>query len=252
MTTGVAMTTEQQPAAAETVFGDRLPLAERLVQHLVTSGVDRGLLGPREVGRVWTRHVLNCAVLTEVLPGTGRVVDVGSGAGLPGLVVALARPDLEVILVEPLERRVTWVREVAQDLGVEVTVHRARAEELAGQVSGQVVTARAVASLDRLLEWCLPLIEPGGQVLAIKGRGARDELSAAASVLDRWGLTGADVVQCGAEVLDVPTTVVRVPVGTHVQAPPGAAPRRRNPRSGADTPGSTGRGVLRMRQNRRR
>lgn len=221
--------TEARPPAAETVFGDRLHLAERLVGHLVTSGVDRGLIGPGEVERIWSRHVLNCAVLAEVLPTAARVVDIGSGAGLPGLVVAIVRPDLDVVLVEPLHRRVVWLDEVARDLEIDVAVRRARAEELAGTLSGQVVTARAVASLDRLLQWGLPLVEPGGQLLAIKGRSATDELKAAEPVLARWGLSGAEVVQCGLGVVDVPTTVVRVPVGPDVRAPAAQARAAQNP-----------------------
>lgn len=220
------MLTEDRPPAAGLVFGDRLGLADRLVGHLVTSGVERGLIGPGEVGRIWTRHVLNCAVLSEMLPVGAGVVDIGSGAGLPGLVLALARPDLDVVLVESLQRRVAWLEEVGDDLGVPVTVRRARAEDLAGDVVGQVVTARAVAPLDRLLQWGLPLVEAGGQLLAIKGRGASDELAAAAPVLTRWGLAGGEVVLCGADVLEVPTTVVRVRVGRDTRPPTPAGSAR--------------------------
>jgi len=206
-------TPEARPVAAGTVFGDRLPLADRLVAHLVTSGVERGLVGPREVPRMWTRHVLNCAVLGELVPPSTRVLDVGSGAGLPGLAVAIARPDLEVVLVEPLERRVLWLREVVADLGLDVTVQRARAEGVAGRFTAGVVTARAVAPLPRLLGWTLPLVAPGGQVLAIKGRTAEAELTASAPVLARWKVTGAEVVACGVGVLEAATTVVRIPGG---------------------------------------
>lgn len=208
------MPVEARPAAAEDLFGDRLELAERLTGHLVSSGVERGLVGPREVERIWTRHVLNCAVLTELLPQGARVVDVGSGAGLPGLVVAVARADLDVVLVEPLQRRVTWLEEVVADLGLGVAVVRARAEEVAGAVTGDVVTARAVAPLGRLLGWGLPLAAPGGQVLAIKGRSARDELEEAGDVLARWGTPPGEVLTCGSGLLEEPTTVVRVWRGT--------------------------------------
>lgn len=204
---------EPCPAAARVVYGDRLPLADRLVAHLVTSGVERGLIGPREVSRIWTRHVLNCAVLSELVGPATRVVDVGSGAGLPGLAVAIARPDLEVVLIEPLERRALWLQEVVADLGLDVVVRRARAEDVADDVRGGVVTARAVAPLPRLLGWALPLVAPGGQVLAIKGRTAAAELASSAGLLVRWGITGAAVVECGAGVLEVATTVVRVPGG---------------------------------------
>lgn len=232
------MTVEPQPPVGEVLFGARIAVAQGLVRHLVTSGVERGLIGPREVERIWTRHVLNCAVLGELIAAGERVVDVGSGAGLPGLVLAALRPDLDVVLVEPLERRVTWLREVAGDLGVDVTVHRARAEDVAGTISGRVVTARAVAPLARLLEWGLPLVEPGGQLLAIKGRSAADELGAAAPVLTRWGV-GGEVVRCGVEVLAVPTTVVavRVPDETKVPATaPHRSPRVRRHRRPGNTP----------------
>ena len=221
------MTTEARPGAATAVFGDRLALADGLVGHLVTSGVERGLVGPREVARMWTRHVLNCAVLAELVPPSARVVDIGSGAGLPGLALAIARPDLDILLVEPLERRVQWLQEVAADLGLPVTVHRERAEGVAGEISGHVVTARAVAPLPRLLGWALPLVEPGGQVLAIKGRTAEAELADSSDLLDRWNITGAEVVSCGAAVLDVPTTVVRIPVGTGARPARAGGGRRR-------------------------
>jgi 16S rRNA (guanine527-N7)-methyltransferase len=162
---------------------------------------------------MWTRHVLNCAVLGELIEPSARVVDVGSGAGLPGLAVAVARPDLTVTLVEPLERRVAWLQQVVADLALDVRVRRARAEDVVGQVSGGVVTARAVAPLPRLLRWALPLVDRGGRVLAIKGRTADAELAASSDVLARWRITGAEVVTCGAGLLDVPTTVVHVPGG---------------------------------------
>lgn len=203
---------EPVPVAARTVFGARLPLAERFVEHLATTAVERGLLGPRELPRLWSRHVLNCAVLEELVPQGAAVVDVGSGAGLPGIALALARPDVRITLVEPLERRVTWLESVVADLDLDVAVRRARAEEVHGQLSAPVVTARAVAPLRRLAGWGLPLVEPGGELLAIKGRSARAELDAARAVLGRLGAAGADVVECGADLLETPTTVVRVRV----------------------------------------
>ncbi len=196
-------------------------MAERFVHHLVTTGVDQGLLGPREVGRIWTRHVLNCAAVAELLPPRAAVVDVGSGAGLPGLVLGIARPDLRVTLVEPMERRCRWLCDVADDLGVVVTVHRGRAEEVAGTVSGDVVTARAVAPLDRLARWCLPLLRGDGELLALKGRTAAAEVQRTRSAVTRLGAETVDIVTCGTGVLAEPTTVVRVRVGR----PP--APRRR-------------------------
>jgi 16S rRNA (guanine527-N7)-methyltransferase len=204
---------EPRPAAAEAVFGDRTWLAERFVVHLATTGVHWGLLGPRELPRLWSRHVLNCAVVEELIPADAHVVDVGSGAGLPGLALAAARPDLRVTLVEPLERRVSWLQMVADDLGLPVAVEHARAEELAGRLTADVVTARAVAPLRRLAGWSMPLVGPGGALLAIKGRTAAEELDETAAALRRLGAAEWDVVRCGAALLDPPTTVVRVRVG---------------------------------------
>ena len=216
---------EPRPPAAAAIFGDGTALADRFVGHLASSGVEWGLLGPRELPRLWSRHVLNCAVVSELLPPGASVVDVGSGAGLPGLALALARPDLTVSLLEPLERRVSWLRMVVDDLGVPVRVHRARAEEIRGRVSASVVTARAVAPLARLAGWALPLLEPDGRLLAIKGRSAADELEEARTALSRLGAVDWDIVRCGAGVLDSPTTVVRVRVGA--SRPAGANRRRR-------------------------
>ncbi len=196
------------------VFGEQVGLARRFAVHLATSGVERGLIGPREVPRLWTRHVLNCAVLGELVPVGATVVDVGSGAGLPGIAVALARPDLQVTLVEPLERRTVWLAEVVDDLGIDVRVVRGRAEDVTGSVRGQVVTARAVAALDKLARWSLPLVEPGGQVLAIKGRSADEELAGARAALRRRGVVEDAVLTCGERWLAVPTTVVRLRVAT--------------------------------------
>ncbi len=212
--------------AVDAVFGDRATLAERYVRHLATSGVERGLIGPRETGRLWTRHVLNCAVLSELLPQNSTVIDVGSGAGLPGIAVAIARPDLRVTLVEPLERRTRWLEEVVDDLGLATRVVRARAEELAGHEQADVVTARAVAALGKLARWCLPLVAPGGDLLALKGRSARDEVDAASAALVRQGAVTIEVVTCGAASLPEPTTVVRVALGPGGYR--GGRPRPRN------------------------
>ncbi len=201
------------PGAVEAVFGARAALARRFAQHLVTSGVERGLIGPRETGRIWTRHVLNCAVLSELVPQDATLIDVGSGAGLPGLAVAISRPDVHVTLVEPLERRTRWLEEVVSDLGLSTRVVRARAEEVAGTERAQVVTARAVAALDKLARWCLPLVAPGGQLLAVKGRTAQAEVAATAPALARAGAVTIEVLTCGAASLVEPTTVVRVALG---------------------------------------
>jgi 16S rRNA (guanine527-N7)-methyltransferase len=180
------------PAVAGELFGDRLPLAVRFAELLAAVGVERGLIGPREVPRLWTRHLLNCAVLTDELPRGAAVLDVGSGAGLPGLVLALRRPELRVTLLEPMQRRVAFLEEAVTMLGVDesVSVVRGRAED--GAVRRRLgpqewVVARAVAPLDRLAGWCLPLLVPDGRLLALKGERAEAEAAAAASAVTRLG-----------------------------------------------------------------
>ena len=219
-------------AAAEKYFGDRLELAERYASALASSGVERGLIGPREVPRLWERHLLNCAAVVELIGSDVRLVDVGSGAGLPGVVVAIARPDLEVTLVEPLLRRVTWLAEVVESLELaNVTVHRSRAEEAARDgLLFDVATARAVASLGQLARWSLPLVRPGGELLALKGAAAASELAEATDVLRAHGGVSWEVVVCGQDLLPEPTTVVRVEKST-------APPQRPSPkqRGGAQT-----------------
>jgi 16S rRNA (guanine527-N7)-methyltransferase len=203
----------EPPAAARAVFGDRLPLALRYVAHLVGTGVERGLIGPREAPRIWERHVLNCAVVAELLPDGARVVDVGSGAGLPGIPLALVRPAVSVVLVEPLARRVDWLREVVEDLGLPVGVERGRAEESdvrARWEGADVVTARAVAPLARLAGWTLPLVRPGGKLLALKGASAEAEVAHDVAAVRRLGGSEPQIVRCGVGVVDPPTTVVVV------------------------------------------
>ena len=197
------------PPAAEQVFGDLLPLAERYVRHLATSGTERGLIGPREGDRLWDRHVLNSAVVAELVPERSTVVDVGSGAGLPGIPMALARPDLAVELVEPLLRRTTWLDEVVDDLGLapRVTVTRGKVAVI-GRRAVDVVTARAVAPLERLLPMCVPLLRPGGLVLALKGEQAEEEVAAVHDRLATWRVASLDVARCGRGVLAEETTVV--------------------------------------------
>jgi 16S rRNA (guanine527-N7)-methyltransferase len=206
------------PAAAAVVFGAALDRAVSYVEMLATDGVVRGLLGPREVPRLWDRHLLNCAVVADLVPPRSRLVDVGSGAGFPGIVLALTRPDLDVVLLEPLARRVAFLEECRARLRLDsVTVQRGRAEEpevIRGLGGADVVTARAVAPLDRLAGWCLPLLRVGGCVLAIKGESAAAELAAARRSLQRAGVTEAKVVEIGSSVVSPATRVVVLNRGT--------------------------------------
>jgi 16S rRNA (guanine527-N7)-methyltransferase len=178
---------------------------------LGSEGVKLGLIGPSEVGRLWSRHILNSAAVAPYLPRSGTFVDVGSGAGLPGIVLAALRPDLRCVLIEPMERRVGWLREVVTQLDLgSVEVVRGRAEELRGQITAEAVTARAVAPLSRLVPWTLPLLVPGGALLAMKGGRAADELREAEAVIRRAG--GGQVEILTAETVQgvEPTTVVRI------------------------------------------
>lgn len=207
--------TPAELAAAEKIFGSRLDLAKRYVEHLATSGTERGLIGPREIPRLWSRHVLNCAVIESQIAHGSHVADVGSGAGLPGLCLAIARPDLELTLIEPLERRVIWLQEVVDDLELgNVTVMRSRAELAVGTVVADVVTARAVSALSNLAGLCIPLLGGKGVVVAIKGRSAGEEIEKAAKVIRRMGGRETSVVTVGADLLEEPTTVVRIVVET--------------------------------------
>lgn len=212
--TGRVTVPAELDAAVGAVFGERRELAERFAGHLVTSGVTRGLIGPREVDRVWERHVLNCGLAATLVPPGAHVVDVGSGAGLPGIAIVIARPDVEVTLVEPLQRRVGWLAEVIAELDLTgVHVVRARAEELVGKVSAQIVTARAVAPLGVLAGWCLPLLRPGGLMLAVKGRTAEEELARSERELRAAGASEWRLERCGEGLVPEPTTVVVVTAG---------------------------------------
>ena len=229
-TTPDATAPPDEPAGAvAALFGGRAELARGFFGHLSTTAVARGLIGPREVPRLWERHLLNCAAVAELVPAGASLVDVGSGAGLPGIAIAIARADVSVTLVEPLQRRVTWLEEVVADLGLEnVTVCRARAEEVRGVLAADVATARAVAALPVLAGWCLPLVRPGGRLLAVKGRTASEELTASIDDLTRLGATGWEIRTCGEAALAEPTTVVCVTAGTGVRR--GGPGRRRGAR----------------------
>jgi 16S rRNA (guanine527-N7)-methyltransferase len=202
------------PPTAATIFGARLATASAYAGLLAGDGVIRGLLGPREVPRLWDRHLLNCAVTAELLAPGATVTDVGSGAGLPGIPLALARPDLRIELLEPLQRRAVFLREVVSTLELDnVQVVRGRAEDVRSVDRVDIVTARAVAPLSRLAGWCLPLLRPGGSLIALKGSQASAELAAAAVDLRRLGAVAWEVVTCGLGLVDPPTTVVRVTLG---------------------------------------
>nr|WP_223290907.1 16S rRNA (guanine(527)-N(7))-methyltransferase RsmG [Streptomyces avicenniae] len=231
------------PETAGRVFGDRLPDAVRYADLLAEVGVRRGLIGPREVPRLWERHLLNCAVLSEVVPEGVTVCDVGSGAGLPGIPLALVRSDLRISLLEPLLRRTTFLQEVVELLGLEdrVTVVRGRAEEVLSTFTPvHVVTARAVAPLDRLAGWGVPLLRPYGEMLALKGDTAEEELKGARAALAKLGAVRSSVLRVGAEVVDPPSTVVRVEVGESPGGVRFATKRARAARRGG-RPGRTGR-----------
>lgn len=196
------------------MFGAALPAAEQYVRMLAGQGVIRGLLGPREVPRLWTRHILNCAAIAELVPRPCTLVDMGSGAGLPGIVLALLLPDVEVILLERMERRAAFLAECVDELSLgNVQVCRATAEELAGKIAADVVTARAVAPLERLAGLAAGLARPGGLILAIKGATADEEVARARPVLRRLGVRDATVVRVGGGKVDRAATVVRLIAG---------------------------------------
>ncbi|MEU5690589.1 16S rRNA (guanine(527)-N(7))-methyltransferase RsmG [Actinosynnema sp. NPDC020468] len=196
------------------VFGDHADKAVAFATMLSEQGVERGLIGPREVDRLWDRHLLNSAVVAELFDEGSRVVDVGSGGGLPGVPLAIVRPDLDLTFLEPMERRVKWLTECVDALGLaNVTVLRGRAEEgpVRKQLDGSdAVTARAVAPLEKLARWCLPLLRPGGRLVALKGESAAEELERDADAVRRAGGSRMSVTTVGGDVLELPTTVVLV------------------------------------------
>jgi 16S rRNA (guanine527-N7)-methyltransferase len=222
------------PEQARDVFGDRYADAVRYAELLAETGVQRGLIGPREVPRLWERHLLNCAVLSEVVPEGVTVCDVGSGAGLPGIPLALVREDLKITLLEPLLRRTNFLTEVVELLGLDhVTVVRGRAEEVLGTLQPvHVVTARAVAPLDRLAGWGIPLLRPYGEMLALKGDTAEEELKSAAAALSKLGAVETSILHVGDGVVDPLSTVVRVEVGESPGGVRFAAKRAKAARTG--------------------
>ncbi|PPF49861.1 16S rRNA (guanine(527)-N(7))-methyltransferase RsmG [Rathayibacter sp. AY1D1] len=210
---GVESTLEAEPAAAAAIAGDRLPLLRRFTEALADQGEERGLIGPLELPRLWTRHVLNSALVAPLLR-PGLVGDVGSGAGLPGLVLAIVRPDVRFVLIEPMERRVVWLQEQVDGLGLEnVSVLRARAEEAELAEPLDQVTARAVSALSKLIPLTAPLLRPGGELVLLKGINAEKEIEAAAKQIRRFRLSPPEVVVLGDGVLSEVTRVVRATVG---------------------------------------
>ena len=223
------------PDVAARVFPSGLSLLARYAALLAGGGVTRGLIGPREVPRLWDRHLINCGLLAPLVPAGATVVDLGSGAGLPGIVLAIARPDLEVTLVEPMARRVAFLQEVRAELALDnVTVLRERAEQWRDAPTFAVVTARALAPLPKLLSWGLPLLTPGGTLLAMKGASAASEVEAAAGELRRWRAS-AEVLT--SSVADSSATVVRVV---------------RDPQAGIGWPSTSARSAGRRRRRRER
>ncbi|GHD76768.1 MULTISPECIES: 16S rRNA (guanine(527)-N(7))-methyltransferase RsmG [Streptomyces] len=222
------------PEQAREVFGDRFADAVRYAELLAEAGVQRGLIGPREVPRLWERHLLNCAVLSEVVPEGVTVCDVGSGAGLPGIPLALVRDDIKITLLEPLLRRTNFLTEVVELLGLDhVTVVRGRAEEVMGKLPAvHVVTARAVAPLDRLAAWGIPLLRPYGEMLALKGDTAEEELKSAATALSKLGAVETSILHVGEGIVDPLSTVVRVEVGESPGGVRFAAKRAKAARTG--------------------
>jgi len=208
----VSRETPSTPDLARRAFSpDGLPLAERYVALLATAGVERGLIGPREAPRLWERHILNSLAVSSLVPPEATLADLGSGAGLPGIVLAIGRPDLRITLVEPLQRRVTFLDEVIDDLSLEhVSVVRGRAEELHGRERYAVVTARALAPLSRLLTWSMPLVASDGVLLAMKGSSAGEEVLAAAAELRRLRCSPPELLTVTGPDGSSTATVVRV------------------------------------------
>jgi len=200
---------EAEPAAAVAIFGDQIDQARSFAQTLANDSDELGLLGPRELDKLWSRHILNSAVVAELVRPGDKVADVGSGAGLPGIPMAIARPDAEFVLIEPMERRSSWMLEVVEDLGLKnVRILRSRAEDVTEQ-DFDIVTARAVAALDKLLKMCVPLLKPGGALIALKGSKAAEEIANAKKLEKKLGISSFEILVCGEKFLSEPTSVVK-------------------------------------------
>lgn len=203
---------ETEPGAAATLFGARLDVARQFTANLASQGEERGLIGPLELPRLWSRHILNSAIVAPLLR-PGRVGDIGSGAGLPGLVLAIARPDVAFVLIEPMERRVAWLNEQVAELGLtNVDVIRARAEDVRLAEPLDQVTARAVSAFRKLLPLTAPLLRDGGELVLMKGAGAQAEVEAASKEIRKYKVHQIEVLTLGQDVLDEVTRVIRASV----------------------------------------
>jgi len=205
------MDLDDAPVDGSELFGPAWPGLRAFADMLIAEGELRGLIGPRELPRLWSRHILNSTAIDSYIPERAVVVDVGSGAGLPGIVLAIIRPDLHIHLIEPMERRVEWLTEVSDKLGLErVTIHQSRVEDMHGELSVQVVTSRAVAAMKKLVPMTLPLLKSGGQLVALKGERAGIEIDQADQQLRKFGARWVDVETVPVRGTDEPTTVVVV------------------------------------------
>lgn len=204
---------EAEPAGAAVIFGENIATARLFTQNLAQFGEELGLIGPLELPRLWTRHILNCAIVAPLLIAEGVVGDVGSGAGLPGILLAIARPDVELVLIEPMERRVAWLNSQVIELGLEnVTVLRERAEDVRIGEGFDQVTARAVSALKTLIPLTVPLVRPGGEIVVMKGKSAEAEIEAAARQIKAYRLQNVEIITLGEGVLTEVTRVVRATV----------------------------------------
>lgn len=203
---------ENEPEVAGNLFGGSIEKARQFTSSLAVHGEEYGLIGPLELPRLWTRHILNCVLVAPLLR-PGRVGDIGSGAGLPGLVLAIARPDVDFVLIEPMERRVKWLNDQTAELGLEnVTVMRGRAEDVGFTGGLDQITARAVRAFAKLIPMCAPLVRPGGELVLMKGAGAAAEVESAAKQIKRFKLVDVQVRELGSGVLDDVTRVITASV----------------------------------------